>query len=92
MDKNIHKNVDELIKKKEDIYNELFKLLKTKKKLMSISNSDNTNIIIDEKSVKSKKLNSGSYQSMRKISVDRSFTYYIRYAPENVILSMGYID
>ena len=49
-------------------------------------------IIIDEKSVKSKKLNSGSYQSMRKISVDRSFTYYIRYAPENVILSMGYID
>jgi hypothetical protein len=49
MDKNIHKNVDELIKKKEDIYNELFKLLKTKKKLMSISNSDNTNIIIDEK-------------------------------------------
>ena len=49
-------------------------------------------IIIDEKSVASKKINGGSYQSMRKIVVDRSFTYYVRYAPEKVILSMGYID
>lgn len=49
-------------------------------------------IIIDEKSVKSKKINGGSYKSMRKISVNQSFAYYIRYAPENVILSMGYID
>jgi len=49
-------------------------------------------IIIDEKSVKSKKIHGGSYQSMRKIIVNRSFTYYVRYAPEKVILSMGYID
>lgn len=49
MEKIINENVDELIRKKEDIYNELFKLLKTKKKIMSSPSSDNTNIIIDEK-------------------------------------------
>ncbi len=49
MDKIID-NVDELIKKKENIYNELFKLLKTKKKILdSNSNTNNENIIIDEK-------------------------------------------
>jgi serine protease inhibitor len=49
-------------------------------------------IIIDEKSVRSTKKRGGNYQSMRRIVIDRSFTYYIRYAPEKVILSMGYID
>jgi hypothetical protein len=49
MEKTVHNNVDELIKKKEDIYNRLFKLLKTKKKIISDSDDSNDNIIIDEK-------------------------------------------
>lgn len=47
-------------------------------------------LIIDERSVKSKKRTRG-YDSMRKIVVDRSFTYYVRYAPENLIMSMGHV-
>ena len=48
-------------------------------------------ILIDENCVKSRNTKRG-YQSMRSIIVDKSFSYYVRYAPENVILSMGYID
>lgn len=48
-------------------------------------------IIIDETCTKSKKTNRG-YQSMRSLVVDKSFSYYVRYAPENLILSMGYIN
>ena len=47
-------------------------------------------IIITEQS--SKFTGAKGYQVMRKIKINKSFSYYIRYVPKNVILSFGHID
>ena len=48
-------------------------------------------LIIDETCIDSRH-NKHSFKSMKKIIIDKPFSYYIRYAPENLILSIGRIN